>query len=266
MSRHNNPNRQQGGSQQEAYSEQGRQQGGYGFSRQDHQSDLQRSQQGGNRWGRDESPSGYRDSGSGWRNEFGSPGEQPRYGQDLYGRSAPYDQDRSYGSSGQGRSYEDDRRHGQEQRYGSERRYSQGGGEQDQGSYSRDWDRSFEDRYAGGRGNVGGGYGGRGDSFGTGSLGNRQSQGQGGYGGYGSGQREQSHDPDYQQWRREQMNALDNDYDQWRQDRYQKFSDEFSTWRSGRAASSGSGNQGSSETPPQSSQSSQSGKSGRDNK
>ncbi len=46
-------------------------------------------------------------------------------------------------------------------------------------------------------------------------------------------------DPDYRQWRDEQMRAFDDDYRQWRQDRYKKFSDEFTTWRSGRTAGRG---------------------------
>ncbi|WP_332739315.1 hypothetical protein [Hydrogenophaga sp.] len=46
-------------------------------------------------------------------------------------------------------------------------------------------------------------------------------------------------DPDYHQWRREQMQALDEDYRQFRQDRYRKFSDEFSSWRSSRSQQGG---------------------------
>ena len=42
-------------------------------------------------------------------------------------------------------------------------------------------------------------------------------------------------DPDYHQWREEQLNALDDDYRAWRGERYQKFADEFSQWRSGRS-------------------------------
>jgi hypothetical protein len=56
---------------------------------------------------------------------------------------------------------------------------------------------------------------------------------QGGSFGQGDSSQEQF-DPDYHQWRSEQMKALDDDYKNWRQDRYKKFSDEFSTWRSGR--------------------------------
>lgn len=67
------------------------------------------------------------------------------------------------------------------------------------------------------------------------------SQTYGGYGdqlGYGSyrGGRGQSphHDPDYQQWREQQLRALDEDYQSWRGERYKKFSDEFDNWRKNR--------------------------------
>ena len=50
-------------------------------------------------------------------------------------------------------------------------------------------------------------------------------------------------DPDYHQWRNEQMNALDEDYRAWRSDRYQKFSDEFSQWRNQRNAQGKEANQ-----------------------
>lgn len=43
-------------------------------------------------------------------------------------------------------------------------------------------------------------------------------------------------DPDYQQWRDEQLRLLDEDYDAWRKERYQKFSEDFSQWRSSRPA------------------------------
>ncbi len=47
--------------------------------------------------------------------------------------------------------------------------------------------------------------------------------------------RQQHHDPDYKQWREDQMRRLDEDYDSWRQERYQKFSDDFNTWRSSKS-------------------------------
>lgn len=77
-------------------------------------------------------------------------------------------------------------------------------------------------------------------------------QGYGRYGGpqyggsqYGSSQsdpeRGQHHrfDPDYQQWREEQIRNLDNDYHSYRQERYRKFSDEFGTWRKNRESAGG---------------------------
>ena len=42
-------------------------------------------------------------------------------------------------------------------------------------------------------------------------------------------------DPDYHQWRNEQIRLLDRDYDDYRQERYQKFIDEFGKWRSERS-------------------------------
>ncbi len=57
------------------------------------------------------------------------------------------------------------------------------------------------------------------------------------YGGGAQEVRENSRgfDPDYHQWRNEQLSALDADYQAWRDERYKKFSDEFSQWRSGRS-------------------------------
>jgi len=49
------------------------------------------------------------------------------------------------------------------------------------------------------------------------------------------GQRGQAyHDPDYHQWRNEQLSRLDRDYDEWRQHRYQRFSEDFDNWRANR--------------------------------
>lgn len=47
----------------------------------------------------------------------------------------------------------------------------------------------------------------------------------------GSGQVQRQFDPDYHQWRAEQMRKLDEDYEQWKKERYQKFSEEFDAWR-----------------------------------
>ncbi len=58
---------------------------------------------------------------------------------------------------------------------------------------------------------------------------------------YGGGaqevhERTRQFDPDYYQWRNEQLSALDDDYQAWRGERYKKFADEFNQWRSGRAS------------------------------
>ena len=57
-------------------------------------------------------------------------------------------------------------------------------------------------------------------------------------------------DPDYAQWRREQMRALDKDYRDWRRSRYEKFADEFNAWRQNRpTASDADTDRSGSETP-----------------
>ena len=67
---------------------------------------------------------------------------------------------------------------------------------------------------------------------------NRDRYGDNGYqGNWTQGQRGQSyHDPDYHQWRSEQLNRLDRDYEEWRQHRYQRFADDFDTWRANRGS------------------------------
>ena len=121
--------------------------------------------------------------------------------------------------------------------------YGHYGGRGDDGSSWPGNERSYNDR---GDGNRGGtwrgrdyeasqGYGARPGEFGNGPL--------------GSGDERQQHwDPDYHQWRGEQMRNLDNDYADWRRDRYKKFSDEFNSWRSNRASTSGEAASGSSGT------------------
>lgn len=99
-----------------------------------------------------------------------------------------------------------------------------------QGGYNegRDWDRGGHGRFQGGSGGYrsnAGPYAG--------------SQTYGGYGdqlGYGSYQdrSQQHHDPDYQQWREQQLRNLDDEYQSWRGERYKKFSDEFDSWRKNR--------------------------------
>lgn len=50
---------------------------------------------------------------------------------------------------------------------------------------------------------------------------------------------EEPFDPDYDQWRSEQMRSLDDDYRAWRNDRYKRFAEEFNAWRNKRSAGSG---------------------------
>lgn len=45
------------------------------------------------------------------------------------------------------------------------------------------------------------------------------------------GQPQPHHDPDYLQWRDEQMQQMDENYQAWRQQRYAKFSNEFGEWQ-----------------------------------
>ncbi len=49
-----------------------------------------------------------------------------------------------------------------------------------------------------------------------------------------SATRGQHHDPDYLQWRGEQMRGLDDDYQAWREERYANFSNDFGEWRKNR--------------------------------
>ncbi len=42
-------------------------------------------------------------------------------------------------------------------------------------------------------------------------------------------------DPDYQQWRNDQVRSFDDDYRNWRQERFRRFSDDFTNWRKGRS-------------------------------
>lgn len=59
----------------------------------------------------------------------------------------------------------------------------------------------------------------------------------------GSAPVQRQFDPDYHQWRADQIRKLDEEYEQWRKERFQKFSEEFDSWRkqrlSGRETQSG---------------------------
>ena len=164
--------------------------------------------------------------------------EAPRYEREegRENRAYPYiDQYTRGDSSGSGR---DDRDGG----YGSGRDSGWGGqawGRDDQEWHGSDFDhrrshhpdraQNEDQRHAGG-----------------GQVGRTSGFEQGGYGGYDlqrsdqqrgqpSDQNQDDFDPDYHQWRRDQIDALDKDYREFRQERYKKFSDEFATWRSNRS-------------------------------
>lgn len=148
--------------------------------------------------------------------------------------------------------------------------YGRGRAEGGQSSYGAgarldDYDRPYQSRrgYDDAHGHERGGrdrfdhherapYGGNGATYGGSAYGGRM-EGAGGqergwsgsrgasYGGaYDAQGRGANHgsgahrDPDYHQWREEQIRNLDNDYESWRQERYSKFADEFNTWRSSR--------------------------------
>lgn len=224
MAQQDHRNRQRGGDQQEAFSPQHRQQGGGYESPRQPQGDYGRGRddawQGGSDWRRESQ----RDLG-GLRGEdhsrYGQRDQDERYG---YGDTAPYRGDAPrYGQYGL--------RDNDEDRYGA----WGGSGQDPRERFNRPsgLDRDYRGAGYAGPGGYGGGYGGS------------YSGSQSGY----SGQRdqpEQQFDPDYSQWRREQMRALDDDYNQWRQDRFKKFSDEFSTWRSSRQQNVGKNESGSS--------------------
>ncbi|MFL6679148.1 MAG: hypothetical protein ACJ8IK_12465 [Burkholderiaceae bacterium] len=171
-----------------------------------------------------------------------------RQGGYSHGYDARSDSTGGYGSSN----------FGPDNRYGS-------------GNYgSGDWNAGSYGPGGGGRDRYQGGGRGFDQTYGQSSAddyrGNRAGQGQGGwqdqqptnrdrYGdnGYQSnwqqGQQGHAfHDPDYHQWRNEQMNKLDRDYHEWRQQRYQRFSDDFDKWRADRDNQRGAG-QGDSRAP-----------------
>ena len=172
-------------------------------------------------------------------------------GRPRYGQGGDYDQG---GQSGQRfGSY----RHGYDARSDSTGGYGSGnfGPDHDIGgnwNAQRAW--RDEQRYRGGQGDGRQGYGqgqqGYGSSYGQssddnyqgsrawqGSPNNQDRYGDNGYqGNFQQGQRGQAyHDPDYHQWRSEQLSRLDRDYDDWRQHRYQRFADEFDAWRNNRS-------------------------------
>ena len=236
-----NRNRQRDGSQQQAYSQTERQQGWHETSRQP---------QGDYGWGRDHAPLGSGNDND-WRRQQDTQGayrdsESRDDWRDSRNAQVPYnprDQDDRYGQYGLRRSqgdgqYAEDRSDygdfGRDYGYGQRDRDDQRSRafdhqERDRSQRSSGLDRDYRSAGYAGPGGYGGGFGGEGNV--------RQRD------------REQGHDADYSQWRREQLRALDDDYDQWRQDRFKKFSDEFTTWRSSRSQQQNVGRDEAGSTP-----------------
>lgn len=80
----------------------------------------------------------------------------------------------------------------------------------------------------------------------TGSYpGQRQSHGQPISGGHEPSPHQDLYDPDYHQWRAEQMRSFDEDYRNWRQERFRRFSEDFNEWRQHRKQSQAGPAQGS---------------------
>jgi len=198
------------------------------------------------------SHSDYQDQGS--RGGYGSSNDQ-FYSQSGFGR-----EENEYA----GGRRDSDERYEYGSRHGGDYFGSRHGG--NQGGYGQGSESDFESSSRSSRGY--GGYGSGGDSLGTQghsrggyfegrdddegrynqSQSQSQSYGQGQSGergfsgssersGYGRDQQSSSSrqfDPDYHQWRNEQIKNLDSDYDDWRRERYQKFSTDFNDWRSKR--------------------------------
>ncbi|MBP7564721.1 MAG: hypothetical protein KA795_01815 [Burkholderiaceae bacterium] len=163
---------------------------------------------------------------SGNQQDFGG-GRDRGYDEQRYGSG----QSRGYGG-GSGGEYGRSQRRGDDFAYANDRESYGGTGRSE---YSNDIGRDPGRGYDREQGrDHGSGYG---RSYGgSGQLGrvsgfDRSNESRGG----AYGREQQPHrDPDYHQWREEQIRNLDNDYDTWRQERYSKFSEEFSTWRKNR--------------------------------
>jgi hypothetical protein len=198
------------GNQQSAYSQGNRQQGGgYDSSRQ--------------------AGGGYDRGDRGFERNF-----QP-------GNSA-YEQNANRGSQGRGFGRGD-------QGYGGQRGYESSRFDPSRGNF----DEGYGGSYGSSNGYSGGYAGARGDnrddfrnSYGTrGGYGSDDSDNWGrrdsvrDWGEQRGASAQHSHDPDYYNWRSEQIRNLDNDYQSWRQERYSKFSDDFNKWRSDRAGQQG---------------------------
>lgn len=155
-----------------------------------------------------------------WRADSGynEPGYTQNHGYQGYGSRDERQGD--FERSGyRNQSYQRDSWRGQGDSWRGQGGYEGGRGTEDRGDYGR-----FQGGSGGYRSNAGPyagsqTYGGYGDQLGYGSY---------------QGRSQQHHDPDYQQWREQQLRNLDDDYQSWRGERYKKFSDEFDSWRKNR--------------------------------
>ena len=95
--------------------------------------------------------------------------------------------------------------------------FAQGYGTRPYGDYDPDY--GVRGGYPGYREDAGNGYRSQGD-------GRQDRQGAG----------HPHYDPDYHQWRSEQIRGLDDDYRAWRSERYNNFTNEFGEWRKNRQA------------------------------
>lgn len=57
----------------------------------------------------------------------------------------------------------------------------------------------------------------------------------------GSAAQGRRYDPDYEQWRNEQMRQLDEDFEAYRRERYGKFAEDFNAWRARRTSAQADG-------------------------
>jgi len=198
--------------------------------------------------------------GESWDDNYGSVRPQGGYPDRAYGQQAQQSDFNRYGSQGRGNDFGSDYGSSRYGGPGASTYGGYGGGQQYQDDRSA-WNRQQQGfDYGSGSRQVGSGYGNGRDPYASGygdrQYGSDREESQyrhRGYDRYNEGfhgdashfssgglrGQEASHgrhyDPDYEQWRNEQLRNLDNDYESWRGERYKKFSDDFNTWRSNRS-------------------------------
>jgi hypothetical protein len=174
-------------------------------------------------------------------NRYGNPGRGNDYGSEYGSGRFGGPGASSYGGYGGGQRYQDDRSAWNRQQqgfdHGSGSRQMGAGYDQGRDPYTSDHgERQYGRARDQGHDRFSEGFYGDASRFSQGGL-RDQEFSQNRYQG-------QHHDPDYQQWRNEQLRNLDEDYESWRGERYKKFSDDFNTWRSNRTRDSDTTQQG----------------------